>query len=349
MDECEVKFEDCEYDAETDTMTTTGKASFNGKEYDVSFIEHDGRAPVINLSSDNVEMGYANGATIDGYGLSTEEGKALYNAADTIYREMFEKADEYQREDPDAICARISYESKGIEKSDIEVVSIGRNKGDIGEIVGFVSINDDTLRFLADRDGNIMSLMPKGTPMQDVNTVPIADEVKCIICDAIHDGILEYNREAEIASNAIVKEAEERGWSVKNLRAARCCSPTLHMAAVCSSTLAKIHSHKTSKTMLITLMLTRLWICGAAQGIRAFREFRSLTKTLSVKQKKLVTCALSFPMQQQRSKPLLMTVKLSPSVRQMTTNADLNARFGGLPSYKEPPRWRGWATEIFSG
>lgn len=310
MDECEVKFEDCEYDAETDTMTTTGKASFNGKEYDVSFIEHDGRAPVINLSSDNVEMGYANGATIDGYGLSTEEGKALYNAADTIYREMFEKADEYQREDPDAICARISYESKGIEKSDIEVVSIGRNKGDIGEIVGFVSINDDTLRFLADRDGNIMSLMPKGTPMQDVNTVPIADEVKCIICDAIHDGILEYNREAEIASNAIVK---------------------------------------TSKTMLITLMLTRLWICGAAQGIRAFREFRSLTKTLSVKQKKLVTCALSFPMQQQRSKPLLMTVKLSPSVRQMTTNADLNARFGGLPSYKEPPRWRGWATEIFSG
>lgn len=99
MDECEVKFEDCEYDAETDTMTTTGKASFNGKEYDVSFIEHDGRAPVINLSSDNVEMGYANGSTIDGYGLNTEEGKALYNAADTIYRTMFEKADEFQRED----------------------------------------------------------------------------------------------------------------------------------------------------------------------------------------------------------------------------------------------------------
>ena len=118
---------------------------------------------------------------------------------------MFEKADEFQREDPDAICARISYESKGIEKSDIEVVSIDRNKGDIGEIVGFVGINDDTLRFL----------MPKGTPMQDVNTVPIADEVKCIICDAIHDGILEYNREAEIVSNAIAQEAEERGWSVR--------------------------------------------------------------------------------------------------------------------------------------
>lgn len=168
-----------------------------------------------DASATNVEMGYANGATIDGYGLSTEEGKALYNAADTIYREMFEKADEYQREEPDAICARISYESKGIDKSDIEVVSIARNKGDIGELVGFVNINDDTLRFLADRDGNIMSLMPKGTPMQDVNTVPIADEVKCIICDAIHDGILEYNREAEIASNAIVKEAEERGWSVR--------------------------------------------------------------------------------------------------------------------------------------
>lgn len=215
MDECEVKFEDCEYDAETDTMTTTGKASFNGKEYDVSFIEHDGRAPVINLSSDNVEMGYANGSTIDGYGLNTEEGKALYNAADTIYRTMFEKADEFQREDPDAICARISYESKGIEKSDIEVVSIDHNKGDIGEIVGFVSINDDTLRFLADRDGNIMSLMPKGTPMHDVNTVPIADEVKCIICDAIHDGILEYNREAEIVSNAIAEKAEELGWNVE--------------------------------------------------------------------------------------------------------------------------------------
>ena len=214
MDECKVKFEDCEYDAETDTMTTTGKVSFNGKEYDVSFIEHDGRAPVINLSNDDVEMGYANGSTIDGYGLNTEEGKALYNAADTIYRTMFEKADEFQREDPNAICARISYESKGIDKSDIEVVSITRNKGDIGELVGFVSINDDTLRFLADRDGNIMSLMPKGTPMQDVNTVPIADEVKCVICDAIHDGILEYNREAEIVSNAIAQEAEERGWSV---------------------------------------------------------------------------------------------------------------------------------------
>lgn len=215
MSKFKIVCNEAHYDAETDTMTTTGKASVDGKEYDVSFTEHDGRAPVINLSNGNVEMGYANGATIDGYGLSTEEGKALYNAADTIYREMFEKADEYQREEPDAICARISYESKGIDKSDIEVVSIARNKGDIGELVGFVSINDDTLRFLADRDGNIMSLMPKGTPMQDVNTVPIADEVKCIICDAIHDGILEYNREAEIASNAIVKEAEERGWSVR--------------------------------------------------------------------------------------------------------------------------------------
>lgn len=215
MDECKVKFDDCEYDAETDTMTTTGKASVDGKEYDVSFTEHDGRAPVINLSNGNVEMGYANGTTIDGYGLNTEEGQALYYAADTIYRKMFERADEFQREEPNAICARISYESKGIDKSEIEVVSITRNKGDIGELVGFVSINDDTLRFLADRDGNIMSLMPKGTPMQDVNTVPIADEVKCVICDAIHDGILEYNREAEIVSKAIIQAAEERGWSAR--------------------------------------------------------------------------------------------------------------------------------------
>lgn len=215
MNEFSVEFNDCEYDAETDTMRTTGKASFNGREYDVSFTEHDGCAPVINLSDDIVEMGYANGETIDGYGMGTHEWQDLYHAADTIYREMFDKADEFQRNDPDAICARISYESKDIDKSDIEVVSIDRNKGDIGELVGFVSINEDTLRFLADRDGNIMSLMPKGTPMQDVRTVPISDEVKCVICDAIHDGILEYNREAEIVSNAIVKEAEERGWSVR--------------------------------------------------------------------------------------------------------------------------------------
>ena len=216
MNEFSVEFNDCEYDEESDTMRTTGKASFNGKEYSVSFTEHDGCAPVINLSNDNVEMGYANGETIDGYGMGTHEWQDLYHAAETIYREMFDKADEFQRNDPDAICARISYESKDIDKSDIEVVSIAHNKGDIGELVGFVSINNDTLRFLADRDGNIMSLMPKGTPMQDVRTVPIADEVKCVICDAIHDGILEYNREAEIVSNAIVEKAEELGWNVEN-------------------------------------------------------------------------------------------------------------------------------------
>lgn len=214
MKEFEVNFDSCEYDAESDTMTTTGKASFDGKEYDVSFTEQDGCAPKIKLINDHVEMKYANEATIDGYGLSTEEGKALYYAADTIYREMFEKADEFQHQDPDAICARISYESKGIEESDVEVVSIDPNKGDIGELVGFVRINEDALRFLADRDGTIMSLMPQGTPMQDEKTVPIADKVKCVICDAIHDGIFEYNREAEIVSNAIAEKAEELGWNV---------------------------------------------------------------------------------------------------------------------------------------
>ena len=216
MNEFNVEFNDCEYDAESDTMRTTGKASFNGKEYSVSFTEHDGRAPVINISNDNVEFGYANGETIDGWGLGTHEWQDLYHAAEPIYREMFDKADDFQHQDPDAICARISYENKGIEtdEPDIEVVSIEHNKGDIGELVGFVRINEDMLRFLADRDGSIMSLMPKGTPMQNVNTVPIADEVKCIICDAIHDGIDGYNHEAEIVSNAISEKAEELGWNV---------------------------------------------------------------------------------------------------------------------------------------
>lgn len=217
MEDIKIKFETCEYDDENDVMTTTGKANINGKEYEVTFTEHDGKIPNVNISNTDIEMGYSNGSTIDGYGLETGEGKALYDAADTIYRAVFDAADDFQHQDPDAICARISYENKGIEtdEPDIEVVSIEHNKGDIGELAGFVRINEDMLRFLADRDGTIMSLMPQGTPMQNVDTVPIADDVKDAIRDAIHDGIDEYNREAEIISDAIAEKAEELGWNVE--------------------------------------------------------------------------------------------------------------------------------------
>ena len=194
MDDIKIKFDSCEYDNENDVMTTTGKANINGKEYEVTFTEHDGKIPNVNISNTDIEMGYSNGSTIDGYGLETGEGKALYDAADTIYRAVFDAADDFQHRDPDAICARISYENKGIEteEPDIQIEEMSRNTGDAGDLVGVVRINEDTLRFCADRDGSIYSLMPTAAAMQDVRTVPISDEVKTALCDAIREGIVNY-------------------------------------------------------------------------------------------------------------------------------------------------------------
>lgn len=192
MKEFEVNFDSCEYDAESDTMRTTGKASFNGKEYDASFIEHDGQNPAVCIRNDAVEVNYQNGGNFDGYGLNTDEGKTIRSAADSIFRTMYEKADEYQNRDAEAICARISYENKDMDDTELEVEDISRNTGDVGDLVGVVRINEDTLRFTADRDGSIYSLMPTAASMQDVRTVPIADEVKDAICDAIREGIVDY-------------------------------------------------------------------------------------------------------------------------------------------------------------
>lgn len=194
MEDIKIKFETCEYDDENDVMTTTGKANINGKEYDVTFVEHDGRIPNVIISNADIEMCYSRGSTIDGYGLETGEGKALYDAADTIYRAVFDAADDFQHRDPDAICARISYENKGIEteEPDIQIEEMSGNTGDVGDLVGVVRINEDTLRFTADRDGSIYSLMPTAAAMQDVRTVPISDEVKTALCDAIREGIVNY-------------------------------------------------------------------------------------------------------------------------------------------------------------
>ena len=218
MDEFNVKFNDCEYDAESDTMTTTGKASFNGKEYDVSFIEHDGQNPAVRICNDAVEVNYQNGGNFNGYGLNTDEGKTIRSAADSIYSEMYDKANEYQSRDAEAICARISYENKDMDETELEVEEISRNTGDVGDLVGVVRINDDTLRFTADRDGSIYCLMPTAASMQDVRTVPIADEVKAAICDAIREGIVDYIEHEENPSKDMafppIAPDEIKGMSV---------------------------------------------------------------------------------------------------------------------------------------
>lgn len=203
MKEFEVKFEDCDYDAETDTMTTTGKASINGKEYDVSFIEHDGQNPAVRISNDNVEMGYANGSTIDGYGLNTEEGKALYNAADTIYRTMFEKADEFQRAKSDGRIARLNYVAAVLDYDDINVFDVHKHEGNIGDLIGKVRIDDETLHFTADRDGNVVQLALSGEHLQDPRNFGLTDYVAHLVYDTIEESVTEYVRNEEIA-NALV-------------------------------------------------------------------------------------------------------------------------------------------------
>lgn len=203
MNEFNVKFDDCEYDAESDTMRTTGKASFNGKEYSVSFTEHDGRAPVINICNDNVEMGYANGETIDGYGMGTHEWQDLYHAAEPIYREMFEKADEFQRAKSDGRIARLNYVAAVLDYDDINVFDVHKNEGDIGDFIGKMRIDDETLHFTADRDGNVMQLALSGEHLQDPRNFGLTDYVANLVHDAIEESVTEYVRNEEIA-NALV-------------------------------------------------------------------------------------------------------------------------------------------------
>lgn len=203
MNEFSVKFDDCEYDAESDTMRTTGKASFGGKEYVVSFTEHDGRAPVINISNDNVEFGYANGETIDGWGLGTHEWQDLYHAADTIYRTIFEKADEFQRAESDGRIARLNYVAAVLDYDDINVFDVHKNEGNIGDLIGKVRIDDETLHFTADRDGNVMQLALSGEHLQDPRNFGFTDYVANLVYDAIEESVTEYVRNEEIA-NALV-------------------------------------------------------------------------------------------------------------------------------------------------
>ena len=198
MNEFSVEFNDCEYDAETDTMTTTGKASFNGKEYSVSFTEHDGCAPVINLSNDNVEMGYANGETIDGYGMGTHEWQDLYHAAETIYREMFDKADEFQRAESDGRIARLNYVAAVLDYDDINVFDVHKNEGDIGDLIGKVRIDNETLRFTADRDGEVRQLALSGEPLQDPRDLAVSDNLANLVYDVVEESVGEYVRNEEI-------------------------------------------------------------------------------------------------------------------------------------------------------
>ena len=211
MNDLKIVYNHCEYDSDSDTMTTTGKMDFGGKEYDVEFVEHAGQSPIVTVSNDSVEMSYSNGATVDGYGLSnTAEGKALYDAASKIYQAMYDKADEYQHENVDAICARASYENQSIDDAEISIVAIEKNTGDIGDLHGMVMVGDDAFRFLADKDGSIHSLMPQGAMMIGVDVLPLTDELKSAICDAIRDGVAaEMERDAG-RENAISQALGEK-------------------------------------------------------------------------------------------------------------------------------------------
>jgi hypothetical protein len=195
----EVKFEKCEYNPEADILTTSGKMNFDGKQYDVAFKENGGIPAIEITRGDELEIsGQRGSGSIEVSFDDAAEGKAIVAALDTIFKEAVEKADAYQHTEPDGRLAHLNYEAAELDSEDIDVFDVHKNEGDVGDLIGKMRVDDETLRFTADRDGEVRQLALSGEFLQDPRDLAISDNLANLVYDAVEDSVTEYVRNEEI-------------------------------------------------------------------------------------------------------------------------------------------------------
>lgn len=194
----EVKFDKCEYDPEADILTTSGKMNFDGKQYDVAFKENGGIPAIEIARGDELEISGQRGGNIEVSFGDAAEGKAIVAALDSIFKEATEKADAYQHTEPDGRLAHLNYESAELDSEDIDVFDVHKNEGDVGDLIGKMRVDDETLRFTADRDGEVRQLALSGEPLQDPRDLAISDNLANLVYDVVEESVGEYVRNEEI-------------------------------------------------------------------------------------------------------------------------------------------------------
>ena len=205
----DVRISECEYDKDNNVMISKGELTKDGKQYAVEFVENGG-VPSINVVGDDVEVGGRRGGSIEGYALNSPEGRDLTANLDAIFNAVADKADAYQRTEPDGRLARLNYIASEITGDDIEVVTVDKNTGDIGGLVGKVKVEDETLRFTADRDGSVTQLALHGEPLADPRAMNLSDDLVDLVYDAIEKSVDEYVRDEQIAK-AFEKGEPDKG------------------------------------------------------------------------------------------------------------------------------------------
>lgn len=195
----DVKFEKCEYDPEADILTTSGKMNFDGKQYDVAFKENGGIPAIEITRGDELEIsGQRGSGSVEVSFDDATEGKAIVAALDTIFKEAVEKADAYQHTEPDGRLAHLNYVAAVLDYDDINVFDVHKHEGDIGDLIGKVRVDDETLRFTADRDGEVRQLALSGEHLQDPRNFGLTDYVANLVYDAIEESVGEFVRNEEI-------------------------------------------------------------------------------------------------------------------------------------------------------
>lgn len=194
----EVKFEKCEYDPEADILTTSGKMNFGGKQYDVAFKENGGIPAIEITRGDELEISGQRGGSVEASFDDATEGKAIVAALDTIFKEAVEKADAYQHTEPDGRLAHLNYEAAELDSEDIDAFDVHKNEGDVGDLIGKMRVDDETLRFTADRDGEVRQLALSGESLQDPRDLAVSDNLANLVYDAIEESVGEFVRNEEI-------------------------------------------------------------------------------------------------------------------------------------------------------
>lgn len=59
-------------------------------------------------------------------------------------------------------------------------------------------VDDETLRFTADRDGEVRQLALSGESLQDPRDLAVSDNLANLVYDAVEDSVTEYVRNEEI-------------------------------------------------------------------------------------------------------------------------------------------------------
>ena len=172
--------------------------NFDGKQYDVAFKENGGIPAIEIARGDELEISGQRGGNIEVSFGDAAEGKAIVAALDSIFKEATEKADAYQHTEPDGRLAHLNYESAELDSEDIDVFDVHKNEGDVGDLIGKMRVDDETLRFTADRDGEVRQLALSGESLQDPRDLAVSDNLANLVYDAIEESVGEFVRNEEI-------------------------------------------------------------------------------------------------------------------------------------------------------